>query len=490
MRGGRSTAAIVLALAAVVAVPAPANAATLVRTTVDPRERSHPIAPHFLGISAEVPDMAYIAGNAIGGYDGPLEGLLRGLGQAAGTAPLVRVGGGSADRTWWNPGGLPRPPGVAFDLLPEHLQALAHLHAATGVPYILTLNLLAGRPELAASEARAMVQALGTPAIRAFELGNEPDIYPHASVAGYGRAFVAGARAVRGLGPGLAGPDTCCAPAFDRALPRFLAGPGRGVGLVTLHHYPQAACGGQRASVARLLAPSALDGGFARLQPLARAAHRRGLPIRLTETNASACGGVREAIDTYAAALWSVDWSYTLAALGFEGVNFHLIGTSPFAFSYRNVGPGVPGQWEGFAGPLYYGMLLTAHGLAGRARMLFGPTIAARPARGALVRVWATVDGHGTVRVTIVNRSARRSGTAVLAVKGRSAAASVLRLRGDRLDRPTGVTFGGRAVATPTLDGRLVGRDRVERVARSAGAYRVWIPAASAALVTIPGGGR
>jgi hypothetical protein len=135
-------------------------------------------------------------------------------------------------------------------------------------------------------------------------------------------------------------------------------------------------------------------------------------------------------------------------------------------------------------------MLLTAHGLAGRARMLFGPTIAARPARGALVRVWATVDGHGTVRVTIVNRSARRSGTAVLAVKGRSAAASVLRLRGDRLDRPTGVTFGGRAVATPTLDGRLVGRDRVERVARSAGAYRVWIPAASAALVTIPGGGR
>ena len=92
--------------------------------------------------------------------------------------------------------------------------------------------------------------------------------------------------------------------------------------------------------------------------------------------------------------------------------------------------------------------------------------------------------------MTIVNRSARRSGTAVLVVKRRTAAALVLRLRGDRLDRPAGVTVGGRDVATPTSDGRLVGRARVERVARSAGAYRVWIPAASAALVTIPGGGR
>jgi hypothetical protein len=49
-----------------------------------------------------------------------------------------------------------------------------------------------------------------------------------------------------------------------------------------------------------------------------------------------------------------------------------------------------------------------------------------------------------------------------------------------------GVTFAGQGYVQQTPDGRLRGRHVEERVARSSGAFRVLLPAGSAALVTVP----
>jgi hypothetical protein len=51
----------------------------------------------------------------------------------------------------------------------------------------------------------------------------------------------------------------------------------------------------------------------------------------------------------------------------------------------------------------------------------------------------------------------------------------------------TGVTFAGQSIPDVSRDGRLTGAPTAEPVAPRRGVYRFGLPAASAALLTIPG---
>ena len=52
----------------------------------------------------------------------------------------------------------------------------------------------------------------------------------------------------------------------------------------------------------------------------------------------------------------------------------------------------------------------------------------------------------------------------------------------------SGITFGGRGYGDATPDGKLRGNAVSERVARRGGAFRIDVPPASAALVTVAAG--
>jgi hypothetical protein len=59
------------------------------------------------------------------------------------------------------------------------------------------------------------------------------------------------------------------------------------------------------------------------LRPIFNDARAAGLPLRMTEIGSCSLGGVRNVSDTFAVALWTLDFMFELHAVGLTGVNWH-----------------------------------------------------------------------------------------------------------------------------------------------------------------------
>jgi hypothetical protein len=423
-------------------------------------------------------------------------------------APTIRIGGNSTDETWWNPTAAPRPAGVATDVTPASLAVLGQWARLTHTPMMLGLNLALHNAANAAAYAQAAFGAIPPGLLASFELGNEPDLYTQP------RTFRVGSRLIaRGQRrpTGFAYPDyrselqtvraavEAAAPAAPLAAGGFasaawedniddvlsLPGP-RPLGF-SAHTYAMHTCDRnphrKKVSFAKaLLGPSALAPPVARMAQLAAVASTHGSTFRVSEMNSANCGGVHGASDALASALWGTDVMFALADAGVRGVNFH---TFTGAF-YAPVDFGLhKGHFAGFVKPLFYAMLLFNRATPQGSRMLaVGPN-----APTASLKTWGTVDRIGTRRVVAVNKSPVKARRLVLRVPGGGARAKVERLLGPSITATSGITFGGRSYGDATSDGKLRGKVRIERVERGAGAFRIDVPPASAALVTVRAAG-
>ena len=90
---------------------------------------------------------------------------------------MVRIGGNSADFSWWPIEGTMPPVGIHYALTNGWLRTTQAFAAALGARLIMGVNLAGGRPAIAAAEARAFLRGIGTRYLQAFEIGNEPDLY-------------------------------------------------------------------------------------------------------------------------------------------------------------------------------------------------------------------------------------------------------------------------------------------------------------------------
>lgn len=85
-------AAVVSAVAAAAAVAAP------LAVSVTDTETGQPLAPGFTGLSIEYPALHEYAGRNPSNVNPVFEQLIQGL--APGSAPVLRIGGDTADQTW------------------------------------------------------------------------------------------------------------------------------------------------------------------------------------------------------------------------------------------------------------------------------------------------------------------------------------------------------------------------------------------------------
>ncbi len=462
--------------------------------TIQPGGGERRVPSGFLGLSLEYPAVERYAGTDARALDPVFVQLVRNL--VPGQAPVLRIGGDSTDRTWWPTPGLAQPPGVTFSITPGWLAVTRALAAALRARMILGLNLEADNLPLAASEAAALFDGIGPSRVRAFELGNEPDLYstfPWYRTAGgqhvtgrppdYDMSALIGDftrfSAVLPQRP-LAGPSLG-APGWTRHLSRFLAAEPH-VGLVTLHRYPLQVCFTPHRSpryptVARLLAPASSIGladSFASYASLARA---RGLSVRIDELNSVSCGADGAVSQTFASALWALNTLFELLRVGVHGVNIH---TFPGAgYDLFNISrPG--GRWQAGVAPEYYGLLLFARAAPAGSRLLD----VASPTSGP-VRTWATRAGDGTVRVVFVNtgRAARRLS---VGIPGMRLGAGVLeRLTAPGVGSHVGVSLAGQSFGSRTSTGLPTGGLRTASVAPVRGRYVVQLPAASAAMLVL-----
>jgi len=472
--------------------PSPAATGHATTVTIDPGSRD-PILPRgFLGLSIEYPALEAYAGSDPSSLDPVFERLVRNL--APGQAPVLRIGGNSADRTWWPVAGVSRPAGVTFDITPQWLAVTHALAQTLGARLILGVNLEQDSPQLASAEAHALINGVGPQSVRALELGNEPDLYSafpwyradgHA-VFGRPRSYdeseyvsdfdglAAGLPRVPLAGPSLSGRQ------WTQGLGQFLAAESH-LGLVTLHRYPLQVCLTPRTSaryptIARLLSPTTSTGLAESFAPYVALARAHGLSLRVDELNTVSCGADPAVSKSFASALWALNTLFGLASVGVSGVNAHTFpGAGYQLFQIAHTG----GTWHAAVSPEYYGMLMFAQATPPGSRLL-----SVTPTGTPGVDVWATRATDGTVRVVLTNEG---GGARELAVRmpGKFRSATLARLTAPSATATSGVTLAGQSFGAETTTGLLAGRSGVESVAASQGRYEIALPATSAAMLVL-----
>lgn len=464
--------------------------------TVSPQAEMTAVPPSYLGLSTE-----YWALPLWSAYTPLLERALS-LMHVAGTGPLIlRVGGDSADHSFWDPNAVPMPQ-WAFTLRPRWLAQASELVRGLGLKLILDLNLITDSPASAAQWARAAKAGLPRGSIIGFEVGNEPDIYTRANwlaitagprfagrqfagrplpgaltVSDYVRDFHAYATALDQVAPHvmLSGP-ALANPVMHRAwVSSLIAGGGRSLGMVTIHRYPYSGCASRRfsrsyATIGRLLSPAATTGMAGDLVRVVDAAHDAGLALRMTELNSVNCGGRPGVSNAFATALWAPDALFALLRAGVDGINLHVRANTinaPFALT--------PAGLQ--ARPLLYGLILFTRALGPRAQLV---RLSSRHPRAANFAAWAVRVGSNTLHVVLIDKG-RRSVRVSLRLPARSTA-SVQRLVAPSATSQTGVTLGGQSLGA---DGHWQGGAARQTVTPRSGSYTVQLRRQSAALLSV-----
>jgi hypothetical protein len=200
----------------------------------------------------------------------------------------------------------------------------------------------------------------------------------------------------------------------------------------------------------------------------------KALPF-MSETNSICSGGLAGVSNSYAAALWAVNYMLLGAESGVYGMNFHDRFVT-YCTPYSPICP-VPGEREFAAEPLYYGMLFTH--MLGTGSLLpvtvttstgdYVPAFALKPATGGGLRLMVENLSDGYTSVTF-------------SAGGHASSATVLHLTAPALTATSGVTIQGAAVGA---DGTLrPGAPTV--IPCSQGKCQLTLTPYTAALVNIP----
>ncbi len=359
-----------------------------------------------------------------------LVGLFRTLGPSQ-----LRIGGSSVDLMHWAPNGAGQTSG---EIAPPDLDSLAGFIEATGWTVLYSVNLATSTPAAAAAEAAYAVKALGRHLI-GIELGNEPNEYGAEGffstwdLQTFEQRWEQFRDAIVQAIPDAAmtGPATV-EDINSWTLPFALDFASRQIALLTQHYYRgNGLSASSTASV--LVSPDSVL--VSQLALLKSGADTIGVPFRLTETNSFYNGGAIGVSDSYASALWVIDFLFTVALGGGNGVNLTGGGdTNGYTPIADNEGAVVEAR------PEYYGTLLFT--LAGCGTLL-DTSISSS---GLNVTAYTVERTDGGLNLVVVNKDAIQN-LALTFDCGRALnAAELLLMTGPSLEATAGVKIQGAAV--------------------------------------------
>ena len=453
-------------------------ATATVRVRVD--QPGPAVAADFIGLSTEKKLMTR---DCFHGRNQDLIALCRTLGPG-----VLRIGANNVDSTFFRRDFVAAPEPMSKNryvteprtIGPRPVGELFDFARAAGWKVIYGVNLGAKDPAMSADEA-AYAWEVGAKELVAVEIGNEPNLYPKGpkregirpgnwGYPQYKAEFAAVADAIRAKDARI--PLT--GPAVTKGtkwMPLFLADFKDRIALSTSHVYllsgsetdPKAA---RFASVEKLLSEKFLEDWQLKL----RESKAAGVPYRVAECNTAFNGGKRGVSDSFASALWAIDFMYDVAREGGFGVNFHG-GFTPNNYSAihhdRQTGRYV-------AAPLYYGMLFFSRAAQGR---LVATTCESKAALAA----HAALGADGKLRLTLLNKDLARPVAASVDVGGKFTHGQMMRLTAPSATATTDVTFAGTAV---DADGHWAPKT-TEALSVTGGATSVIVPPASAALLIL-----
>jgi hypothetical protein len=480
--------------------PAPGSAqpatTKTIRVTIDPRRKLGRIPDDFTGLGYEISSVAMPG--LLSDKNRAYVQLVRGLGAKG----VIRVGGITSDSASFAADAAASPAARATVINATNLRELGAFLDAIGWRLIWGLNLGSAIRKNAAEEAVAVAAAIKD-RLLAFEIGNEPDGFAGNAFDshrprsyGYGdylkefRAYKALIRSKLPDAP-FAGPDASWAADW---VSRFAADEGSDLKLLTRHYYRAAANNryfdkligagpaispGQHAEdetrrkndkIDLLMREDTSIRGI--LQELSAAASAAHVAFRICEANSLYGGGQPGVSDTFASALWVLDFMCTLAYGGAAGVNIQTgVNHLDFVSYYSPIRNDPDGTAS--IGPEYYGMLAFAQASQGDRIALDYDT------GGVNLTAYAILDDHGHLMLTLINKDRNADADITMTTGQTFQTATAWRLKGLALDSADNVTLGGSAVAS---DGSWKPMD-VESLHAVRGFCEIHVPAASAAIV-------
>lgn len=442
-----------------------------VKIQVDQRSVLSRIADDFIGFGYETSAVAQT------NYFSAKNTTLIRLYQNLGPEGLIRIGGNISDHARYQPDAEPEvhsETNVTI-LNRRNLENLAGFARATGWRIMWGLNLGTGSKEEAVQEAQAVSEILGD-RLQSFQIGNEVDIHGRYTLkyhdfASYYSNYLAYKASIRVALPLaiFSGPDVAGNLPW---LAAFATNEDKGVSLLT-HHYYRTGAKTPGATIENLLrSDEAWKGKLLQLEAISR---ETSVPFRINEVNSFYGGGKAGVSDTFASALWVLDYMYQVATFGGAGVNMETdINQLSWISHYSPIVHDENGNCH--ARQEYYGML--AFSLAGRGELL---KVALDKGAAINLSAYATRDGHGTIRVTVINKDLSRDAQVTLALPTSHMIGVPLRLEAPSITSTNHVSLGGAEVS----------RDGVwhpQKVAGETGLGEFAVPHASALLVTAQSG--
>jgi hypothetical protein len=424
------------------------------------------IPPNFLGLSYEKLAISYPFFRA---SNHNLISLFKLLG-----AGVLRLGGGSVDHTMFTS----ETNGTHSQITSSNIKNLAAFIKATGWMCIYGINLATSTPTLAAEEAAVAAATLGADLL-GFEIGNEPDGYgvPGGFFQGewsfmdFLARWNAFRSAVQQSAPQvpIVGPATSdIADISSWTVPFGQATSSSNVTLLTQHYYRSLRQTTLNRASTFLVSPDTkLTSALERLQGDAKLL---GLPYRIDECNSFPGGGLAGVSNSYASALWVIDFLFDAALGGAAGVNLHGGGQGP---GYTPIADRSGEIIE--ARPEYYGLLLFA--MAGTGALLSTELFA-----GALdVTAYAVHDHGSNLQIVVVNKEPVQTLALTIQADTIATAATMITMSGTSLAATTGVTIQGASVDP---DGSFMPASRLD-LSVTRGKPVCSIPPLTAALISI-----
>jgi hypothetical protein len=415
---------------------------------------------------------------------------------------VLRIGGDSADQTFWEPS-LNAFPVWAYGLTPAWMQQAAALIAADDLHVILDVNHISGTPQLAAGLVSEAEQTFPAGSITGIEIGNEPDAYtpqgwqafvgsstvgPFAEAdlpaaitpTSYRATFSAFASALAPVAPNvpLMGPALAF-PQQGLSWIKALAEPAQpGLGAITMHEYPFGDCGDPTGpvypSVAGLLNRNAVLNVFSSLRLDALQAQGERLPLRVTEFNSVTCGGVAGVSDSFATALWAPGALFEMLSAGVASADLHLRTTPINApFVYDDGGVDVR--------PLLYGLILFQR-MLGPDAQLANSTVADDVKLG--LSAWAVQVGDDRLNVLLLDKDPRGAKVRLVVPANAGDDATVQRLIAPSANASTDVTLDGQQL---DAQAEWEGTPLTSTITGSEGVFHLRVRGISATLISIPG---
>ncbi len=456
-----------------------AHAQTVVQATVGFSATNSPLVlnPAYCGLSYEKSKMTnnfFVSTNT---------GLINLFNQIA--PAVLRIGANSVDTTCW--GGISNKTPIT----PAQVDAFAGFVKALNTNWhvIYCINMSVNSPTNCAAEAAYAANALGS-SLLGFEIGNEPDLYANNGIRGSNYTYTqflpewrALAAAITDTVPGWAVTNagigwvlTGPASAYNNSeyTDPFVRDEAGVIATVTQHYYR--ANGQDPSSTLALLLQPDPDVPVT-VSNIVAAATAAKLPLgfRMDECGSFYNGGAPNVSDAYGTALWTLDFMFTCALNGCQGVNFHgggnITGYTPIADNGSTVLQ---------AQPEFYGLKMFS-------LVPQGSVIPAAIALGTNINftAYGVQRLGGGISAVLVNKETNYSVQVSINLGTMVAEAQLIELTGPALDSTNGYMIGGAEI---DADGSWTGG--VQSVtATTNGQLTITVPPISAVLLNpvVPG---